>query len=82
MNLKTRKHQINLTEEELTNIKEHSVNYCSMSHYIRSAVKEHSDPSTIQQFQLIEALGRFYRDNREDLSQVSADLNNAVKRAK
>ena len=81
MNHKTRKLQIRLTEEELSYIKGHSVNYSSMSHYIRSAIKEYSDPSIGRQLQLIEALGRFYRDNRDDLSKVSTYLNNAVKRA-
>lgn len=52
-----------------------------MSHYIRCAVKEYCDPSEVRQLQLIEALGRFYRNNREELTQVSANLNNAVKRA-
>ena len=63
MDLNTLKLQIRLTEEELTYIKEHSVNYCSMSHYIRNANKEFSDSSAIQGLQLIEALGHFYIDN-------------------
>ena len=82
MNLKTRKLQIRQNKEELTYIKEHFVNYCSMSHYIRNAIKEFSDPSAVRQLQLIEALGHFYIDNLEDISQISDNLNNTVKRAK
>lgn len=52
-----------------------------MSHYIRSAVKEYSDLSTVRMLQLIEALRNFYRDNRDNVSKVSINLNNAVKRA-
>ena len=39
-----------------------------MSHYIRYAVKEYCDPSDVRQLQLLEAIGHFYRDNRNDLS--------------
>ena len=81
MTLKTRKLQIRLTEEELTYIKEHSINYSSMSHFIRRAIKEYSDPVEVRQLQLIKTLGKLYRDNRDNLSQVSNDLDNAVKRA-
>ena len=69
-----------MIEEELTYIKEHSVNYYSMSHYIRNAIKEFSDSSSVRQLQLIEALGHFYIDNLEDISQISDNLNNTVKR--
>lgn len=52
-----------------------------MSHYIRRAIKQYSDSSTVCQFQLIKALRHFYHTNSDALSQVSDNLNNAVKRA-
>ena len=52
-----------------------------MSHYIRSAIKEFPDHSANRKLQLIKAIEHFYRNNRDNLSQVYAKHNNAVKRA-
>ncbi|MDE7420800.1 MAG: hypothetical protein K2N35_11395 [Muribaculaceae bacterium] len=57
---------------------EHSANYCSMSH---CAIKESSDHSADRKLQLIKAIGHFYHANSDSISQVSANLKNAVKRA-
>lgn len=62
-------------------IKENSASYTSVSHFIRSAVAEHSGVGAKQKLELIRELGGFYREFRNGLSHVGGNLNQSVKRA-
>lgn len=73
--------EIRLTEDEYARIKEKSVGFCSIGHYIRSAIKEFSDINAKQKFEQLNGLADFYRAYRDDLSHISGNLNQSVKRA-
>ena len=81
MDRRTKYFQLRLTPDEYDHIKEKSASYGSVSHYIRSAVKEYSDINAKQKLQLMNALGEFYRKFRDELSHISGNLNQSVKRA-
>ncbi len=81
MNRRTKRIEIRLTEEEYTFIKSHVLNYSSIGHYIRCAIKEYSDTTAKQKLQLLNDLGNFYRESRIDLSHIGGNLNQTVKRA-
>ena len=54
--------KIRMTREEMERIKEKSASYTSVSHFIRSAVAEHSGVGARQKLELIRELGGFYRE--------------------
>jgi Sec-independent protein translocase protein TatA len=78
---RTRYIKIRMTREEMERIKEKSASYTSVSHFIRSAVAEHSGVGAKQKLELIRELGGFYREFRNGLSHVGGNLNQSVKRA-
>ncbi len=81
MNPRTKYFQLRLTQEEYDFLKEKSKGYSSVSHYIRSAIKEYSDINAKQKLQLLNDLGLFYRKFQDELSWAGGNLNQSVKRA-
>lgn len=81
MKQRTKFIQIRLTEEEIKIIREKSTSYCSLSHFVRSAIAEFSNIDVKQKLCLLEELGTFYRDYRTDLAHIGGNLNQTVKRA-
>lgn len=81
MTQRTKYFQLRLTQEEYDYLKVKSASYMSVSHYIRSAIKEYSDVDAKQKLRLINDLGEFYRKFRDELSWAGGNLNQAVKRA-
>ncbi|PWL58953.1 MAG: hypothetical protein DBY35_11430 [Bacteroidales bacterium] len=81
MNPRTKYFQLRLTQEEYDFLKEKSKDYSSVSHYIRSAIKEYSDINAKQKLQLLNDLGLFYRKFQDELSWAGGNLNQSVKRA-
>ncbi len=73
--------QLRLTQEEYDALKEKSAFYMSVSHYIRSALKEYSDVDAKQKLRLINDLVEYYRQFRDELSWAGGNLNQSVKRA-
>ena len=78
---RTRYIKIRMTREEMERIKENSASYTSVSHFIRSAVAEHSGVGAKQKLELIRELGDFYREFRSGLSHIGSNLNQSVRRA-
>lgn len=78
---RTRYIKIRMTREEMERIKEKSASYTSVSHFIRSAVAEHSGVSARRKLELIQELGDFYREYRNGLSHIGGNLNQSVRRA-
>lgn len=72
---------IRVTEEEAAAIRVNSVRYSSVSHYVRSAIKEYSNMDIQRKLQLMDALGRYYLKFRDELSWAGGNLNQVVKRA-
>lgn len=81
MNPRTKYFQLRLTQEEYDFLKEKSKDYSSVTHYIRSAIKEYSDINAKQKLQLLNDLGLFYRKFQDELSWAGGNLNQSVKRA-
>ena len=81
MTQRTKYFQLRLTQEEYDSLKAKSVSYSSVSHYIRSAIKEYSDIGAKQKFQLLNDLSSFYRKFQDELSWAGGNLNQSVKRA-
>lgn len=81
MNPRTKYFQLRLTQEEYDFLKEKSKDYSSVSHYIRSAIKEYSDINAKQKLKLLNDLGLFYRKFQDELSWAGGNLNQSVKRA-
>lgn len=81
MKQRTKVFQLRLTPEEAALLKEKSKNYDSVSHYIRSAVAEYSNVNAKHKLELIQELGSFYRKFQYELSHISGNLNQSVKRA-
>lgn len=73
--------EIRLTEDEYARIKEKSVGFCSIGHYVRSAISEFSDINAKQKLEQLNELADFYRAYRDDMSHISGNLNQSVKRA-
>lgn len=73
--------EIRLTEDEYARIKEKSVGFCSIGHYVRSAIREFSDINAKQKLEQLNELADFYRAYRDDMSHISGNLNQSVKRA-
>ena len=65
---RTKVFQLRLTPEEAALLKEKSASYSSVSHYIRSAVAEHSNIDAKKKLELINDLGLFYRKFQNELS--------------
>ena len=78
---RTKVFQLRLTPEEAALLKEKSASYSSVSHYIRSAVAEHSNIDAKKKLELINDLGLFYRKFQNELSWAGGNLNQSVKRA-
>ena len=78
---RTRYIKIRMTREEMELIKEKSASYTSVSHFIRSAVAQHSGVSAKQKLELIRELCDFYREFKNGLSLVGGNLNQSVRRA-
>ncbi len=81
MQLRNRRTEVRLTEDEYARIKIQSANFGSIGHYIRSANKEFSDINAKQKFDMMNELAVFYRTYRDDISHISGNLNQSVKRA-
>lgn len=81
MTQRTKYFQLRLTQEEYDFLKAKSASYSSVSHYIRSAVKEYSDIGAKQKLQLLKELSSFYRRFQDELSWAGGNLNQSVKRA-
>ena len=81
MTQRTKYFQLRLTREEYDLLKAKSASYSSVSHYIRSAVKEYSDIGAKQKLQLLKDLSSFYRRFQDELSWAGGNLNQSVKRA-
>jgi len=81
MKQRTKVFQLRLTPEEAALLKEKSASYSSVSHYIRSAVAEHSNIDVKKKLELINDLGLFYRKFQNELSWAGGNLNQSVKRA-
>ena len=81
MTQRTKYIQLRLTQEEYDSLKAKSASYTSVSHYIRSAIKEYSDIGAKQKFQLLNDLSSFYRKFQDELSWAGGNLNQSVKRA-
>lgn len=81
MTQRTKYFQLRLTQEEYDSLKAKSASYTSVSHYIRSAIKEYSDIGAKQKFQLLNDLSSFYRKFQDELSWAGGNLNQSVKRA-
>ena len=81
MTQRTKYFQLRLTQEEYDTLKLKSASYTSVSHYIRSAIKEYSDIDAKRKFQLLNDLSSFYRKFQDELSWAGGNLNQSVKRA-
>ena len=81
MKQRTKVFQLRLTPEEAALLKEKSASYSSVSHYIRSAVAEHSNIDVKKKLELINDLGLFYQKYQNELSWAGGNLNQSVKRA-
>ncbi len=81
MTQRTKYFQLRLTQEEYDSLKAKSASYSSVSHYIRSAIKEYSDIDVKQKFHLLNNLSSFYRKFQDELSWAGGNLNQSVKRA-
>lgn len=78
---RTKRLHVRITEEEAAKIKKDSENYSSVGHYIRCAVAEFSNVNARKLLALLESLGDYYRDTKNQLSWAGGNLNQAVKRA-
>ena len=78
---RTKRIEIRLTEDEYAHIKKKSASFGSVGHYIRSAIKEFSDINAKQRLDLINELGDYYCEYKDELSHISGNLNQSVKRA-
>lgn len=81
MNRRIKRLELRLTEQEAEFIKEKSKPYSSVSHYIREAVAEYSDTDAKTRLELVNEIGRLYREYHNELFHLSANLNQVVKRA-
>ena len=81
MTQRTKYFQLRLTQEEYDTLKLKSASYSSVSHYIRSAIKEYSDIGAKQKLQLLKDLSSFYRKFQDELSWAGGNLNQSIKRA-
>ena len=78
---RTKVFQLRLTTDELLSLKEKSVPYQSVSHFIRQAVEEFSRVDVRQQIGMMQDLCAFYQKFQNELSWAGSNLNQAMKRA-
>lgn len=78
---RTKVFQLRLTTDELLSLKEKSVPYQSVSHFIRQAVEEFSRVDVRQQIGMMQDLCAFYQKFQNELSWAGSNLNQSVKRA-
>lgn len=78
---RTKVFQLRLTTDELLGLKEKSVPYQSVSHFIRQAVEEFSRVDVRQQIGMMQDLCAFYQKFQNELSWAGSNLNQSVKRA-
>lgn len=78
---RTKVFQLRLTTDELLSLKEKSVPYQSVSHFIRQAVEEFSRLDVRQQIGMMQDLCAFYQKFQNELSWAGSNLNQSVKRA-
>lgn len=78
---RTKVFQLRLTTDELLILKEKSVPYQSVSHFIRQAVEEFSRVDVRQQIGMMQDLCAFYQKFQNELSWAGSNLNQSVKRA-
>ena len=81
MKLRNRRTEVRLTEDEYARIKKQSAKFSSIGHYIRSAINEFSDVNAREKLAIKNELATFYREYRDDISHISGNLNQSVKRA-
>lgn len=72
---------IRLTSAEYESIKDASVNFNSISQYIRAAIKEYSNKNIKTRFEAIETLTAHYLKYHNVLFHTAGNLNQTVKRA-
>ena len=77
---RTKVFQLRLTTDELLSLKEKSVPYQSVSHFIRQAVEEFSRVDVRQQIGMMQDLCAFYQKFQNELSWAGSNLNQSVKR--
>lgn len=73
--------QLRLTDGELAVIREKSMSFKSVSHYIRSAVEEYSNVNARERLNLLISLGEFYDKWSAELGHLGGNLNQYMKRA-
>lgn len=73
--------KVRLTDEEMNYYRQQAASYTSMSHYVRSAMKEYSNPDLKQQQELLTQVCAFYQKVNNELSWAGSNLNQAMKRA-
>ena len=78
---RTKVFQLRLTTDELLSLKEKSVPYQSVSHFIRQAVEEFSRVDVRQQIGMMQDLCAFYQKFQNELPWAGSNLNQSVKRA-
>ena len=77
---RTKVFQLRLTTDELLSLKEKSVPYQSVSHFIRQAVEEFSRLDVRQQIGMMQDLCAFYQKFQNELSWAGSNLNQSVRR--
>ena len=80
MQLRNRRTEVRLADDEYARIKKQSAAFGSVGHYIRSAIKEFSDTNARQRLDLMNELGKYYRAYRDDIFHISGNLNQSIKR--
>ena len=78
--LKTQSIKVRMTEDEMAYYQQQAASYTSMSHYVRAAMKEYSNPNLKLQHELIPQIGEFYQKVHNELSWAGGNLNQAMKR--
>ncbi len=81
MKRRNKRIELRLTEQEADYIRVKSMSYSSVSHYIREAITEFSDTDSRKRLELINELGSLYKAYHNELYHISANLNQAMKRA-
>lgn len=79
-NKKSKHITLRLAPEEFAAITEKLPPHVSVSHYIRSALKEYSGSGAKRKLDLMKKLYDFYQSYQVELSHVSSNLNQAMKR--
>lgn len=82
MDKKTKHLQLRLTPDEVALLKEKAAAYDSVSQYILCAVKEFSNLDAKQRFEIINKLGKYYRESWDGLSWARGNIKQTVKRTK